>query len=815
MNDLKFAFRQLLKNRGFTIVAVLSLSLGIGAGTAIFSLVNAILLRSLPVPNPHALRVLQWTGTETRMRSISGYFNVTGNRTIAECVSPSLFLSLREKGAELADIFAFAPLDDVIVRARNEAFAANGMVVSDNFFSALGVRPIIGRLFAPGNNDSDAAQQAVITFDWWAKHFGQDPGVLGQKVAINGSSLTIIGVLSRGFSGVRPGDPRGFYVLLAPESQFLERPVSSPEHWWVRLMARLRPAGGDKQLESALNVVFTREAETQMKEPKIQVQPGRGGLAFDRNNYGKPLLLMLAAVGLVMLVACANLAGLSLARGAARQHELAVRAALGACRWRLIRQSLTESLMLAMLGGALGVLLAIWGKAAMSRLLAGSADGLQYDFTLDLTVLSFTLAAALVTALVSGLLPALRAGRVDPLNGLKARGALGAPRLRAGRALVVAQIALSLLLLSGAGLYLRTLANLKNINAGFDTEKLLVFQVNPGFAGYKDAQLAGFYERVQDSVATIPGARGATLLVFPLLDNKSSSGGFNFPGRAVSPSEDLQTYRLVVGETFFATLGIPVLQGRALSAADTDSTLKVIVINETFAQKYFPGENPLGQTINTWKADWRIVGVCRDAKYQHIKEAVPPTAYIPFRQFPLRYGAYFAVRTALPPLSLATAVRKVVATIDPAVPVAHLTTQEQLLDGTISQEWLFATLCGALAGFALLLSCIGLYGLMAFNVTSRTSEIAIRMAVGAQPGEVARSILREALVLAATGIGAGMPAMFAVTSLINSQLYGVRPNDPATLTMVTVALVTVALFSAWVPARRAARVNPIEALRTE
>jgi predicted permease len=815
MNDLKFALRQLLKNPGFTTVAVISLALGIGAGTAIFSLVNAILLRSLPVPNPHELRVLQWTGTDARMRSISGYFNVEGNRSTAECVSPTVFLNLREKGAEIADIFAFAPLDDVIARARHEAFAANGMVVSDNFFSALGLRPFIGRLFAPGANDPNAAQQAVITFDWWEKHFGQDPEVVGQTVTLNGSALAIVGVLPRGFSGVHPGNPRGFYVLLTPESQFLERPVSSSDHWWVRLMARLRPGGSDHRLKAALDVVFSREAAEQMKNPGILVQPGQGGLAFDRNTYGKPLLLMLGAVGLVMLVACANLAGLSLARGAARHHELALRAALGAGRWRLIRQSLAETMLLGVLGGGLGVLVAIWGRTAISRLLAGSLDGLQYDFSLDVTVLSFTVAAALLTALLSGLLPALRAGRADPLAGLKARAALGVPRLQAGRVLVVAQIALSVLLLSAAGLYLRTLDNLKQIDAGFDTERLLVFQVNPGFAGYKDAQLAAFYDQVQTSLTALPGVRGATPTVFPLLDNKSSSGGFSFSDRAGSASDNLSTYRLVVGETFFSTMGIPMLRGRGLSAADADGASKVIVINETFARKYFHNEDPLGRSINTWRADWRIVGVCRDAKYQNIKEPVPPTAYISFRQFPLRYGTFYAVRTALPPLTLATAVRKAVAGIDPAVPVARVTTQDQLLDASLSKERLFAALCGALALFALLLSCIGLYGLMAFNVARRRNEIGIRMAIGARPVDVARAIVHEALILAAVGIGAGLPAAFAVARLIQGHLYGVPPNDPATLGVVIAALVAVALLAAWLPARRASKVDPIEALRSE
>jgi predicted permease len=814
--DVRFGLRMLRKNPGFTAVAVLSLALGIGAATAVFSLVNAILLRSLPVPNPQELRVLQWTGVDARPRSISGQVSTSGNRATAECVSPSRFFSLREQGAGLADIFAFAPLEDAVARARHEAFPASGMVVSDNFFSALGVRPAVGRLFAPGDAGAGGSGEVVITFEQWERHFSRDPGVVGQSLTFNGHSLTIIGVLPRGFSGVQPGKPRGFYVLLTAGSPFGERAVSVADHWWVRLMARLQPDVTDARLAAALNTAFVPEAESQMKQPEILVQPGGGGLAFDRNAYGKPLLLVLAVIGLVLLVACANIAGLLLARGAARQHELAVRAALGAGRWRIVRQSLTESLLLALLGGGLGVLIATQGRTIIARLLAPSANGLRYDFSLDLTVLAFAFTVALVTALLSGLLPALRAGNADPLSGLKARTALGMPRLRAGRVLVVAQIGLSLVLLSGAGLYLRTLLNLRQIDAGFDTEKLLVFQLNPGFAGYQETQLTAFYNRVQASLSAIPGVQGASLTVFPLLDNKSSSGGFAFKSRPMGPNENPQTFRLVVGETFFATLGLSVLRGRGLSAADADDASKVIVVNEAFARKYFPNDgDPLGHTINTWRADWRIVGVCQDAKYENIRDVVPPTIYIPFRQFPLRYGAYFAVRTALPPMALANAVRKSVAAIDPNVPVANLTTQDQLISGTISQERLLATLCGALAAFALVLACIGLYGLLSFNVARRTNEIGVRMAIGAQPWDVARVILREAMLLAAIGVGFGLPMAFAVTRLIRSQLYGVQPNDPMTLFVVTTALIAVAGLAAWLPARRAARVNPMIALRHE
>jgi predicted permease len=810
--DLRFALRQLIRSPGFTAVSVLSLALGIGSATAIFSLVNAILLRSLPVPNPHELRELRWAGTEARIPSWDG----------AASVSPPVFFSLREQGAKQAEIFGFSPLEDVIVRTQREAFTAKGMMVSENFFSGLGVWPLIGRPLAAGEDYAGASMNIVISHDCWERHFAIDPSVVGQTIALNGTSFTIIGVLPRGFSGVQLGNPSEFYVPLSAHSPFLYRPITETFHWFVRLMARLRPGASDAQLGAALDVVFAREVGALMKEPRMLVEPGHGGTTYDRISYRRPLLLMLGVVGLVMLVSCANLAGLSLARGAARQHELAVCAALGAGRWRLIRQSLTESLVLALFGGGLGVLLANWGRTAIARLLAGSAGELRYDFSLDRTVLGFTLVVALITALLSGLLPALRAGRVDPLSGFKTRGALGARRLRTGRVLVAAQICLSLVLLAGAGLYLRTLVNLTRIDAGFSTEKLLLFQLNLRGSNYATAQPAQFYGRVQASLAAIPGVKGATLLEFPLLNNSNSSGGFTFFGRPADPSVNLQTRRLTVGETFFATMGIPVLQGRGLSEGDSEGTPKVIVVNETFVRKYLPDKNPLGQTVKMWDAGWQIVGVCRDAKYTNLKEAVPPTTYFPFRQrFYSRFrqthlrGAYFAVRATLPPLTLTTAVRKAVAEIDAGVPIVRITTQEEVRDQGISQERLFATLCGALGGLAVLLSCIGLYGLMAYHVARRTSEIAIRKALGATRCQISGPILREALWLACIGVAAGLPASIAVTRLIKSQLFGVQPNDPLTLLLVIITLVAIALFSAWLPARQAAKVDPMAALRVE
>jgi predicted permease len=815
MNDLKFAIRQLLKNPGFTAVAVVSLALGIGACVAVFSIVNGVLLRSLPVPDPQDLRVLRWTGTEARLRSFSGDSTEDGGRLTGDAVSTPLFQELRERAANLADVFAFAPLNDVVVRAREAAFSSRGMVVSDNFFAALRATPLMGRLFHPADSDPDVARQVVISHEWWTRHFASDPAVCGRAITLDGGAFTIIGVLPSAFPGVRAGDGREFYAVMAPGSPFLETAATSTEHWWARLMARMKPDVGDAQLKAALDVVFARAAGGQMKSPGMLVQAGNAGLAPDRAQLRKPLMLMLGAVGVVMLATCVNLAGLSLARGAARQHELAVRAALGALRWRLIRQSLVESLTLSLVGGALGGLLSLAGAKAIARLLAGSTEGLRHDTSINFSVLGFCAATTLVTAALSGLLPALRAGRVDAVEALKTRGPLNAPRLRVGRALVAAQIGLSLVLLTGAGLYLRTVANLKNINAGFDTEKLLVFQINPRAGGYNDAQIAGFHEQLQNRLAATPGVKDATMMMNPLLDNQIWAGGFSFPNRATPAAGNLQTHRLLVGERYFSTMGIPMLQGRALSAGDDAGSFKAIVVNETFAKKYLPGENPIGQAVNFLRGNWQIVGVCGDTKYGNLKEPAPPTAYLSFRQMPFNYRASFAVRTLLPPLEVATAVRQVVASINPSIPVSRIVTQEQLRDGNISQERLFANLCGGLAGVALLLSCVGLYGLMAHNVGRRTGEIAIRMAIGAQPRRIASSFLREALALALVGIGAGLPAALGATRLIESQLYGLPAHDPLTLTLAMAVLLAVALLAAWLPARRASRVHPMVALRAE
>jgi len=837
LRDLRCAIRSLAKSPCFAVIAVLSLAFGIGANTAVFSLIDAVLLASLPVPNPQELRVIQWSGIGAKtgnfngsMVSQGGPARSTGSmayagrtdsakRTVADAFTYPQYLLLRGQAAPLAEISSYTNLYEVTVRARQEPFASNGLMVSDNFFRCLGVRPLLGRLFGAEEAGPGVAPVVVISHGWWERQFGLDPAVIGATVSLNGHAFTVVGVLPDAFHGVHMGDRAEFYVPMSAQPQLMPTwPLTSPEHWWIKLLARMRPGAQPAALQAALDAAFSHEAASAMRDPSIVVLDGRAGPGWNRDQYRQSLLLLLGVSGVVILIACANLAGLSLARSASREHEFAVRAALGSGRWRLIRQSLTESLLIAALGGGLGLVLAIWGRTAISRLLAGSPEGLHYDIALDWTVLGFTLCLALFTALLSGLLPAWRAGRVDPVGGLKSRTGAGAPKLRAGRMLVAAQIALSVLLLAGAGLYARTLVNLVRVNPGFATENLLLFRLAPGTAGIRREAATAFFEQALEATARIPGVRSSTLCGHVLLSYSGSGGSFfTLPARPeLTGDAHPSASRLNVSETFFSTMEIPIVLGRGFTAADTGSAQKVVVVNRTFVDKYFPDRNPTGQALKLGKEDWQIVGVCADAKYTDLRSAIPPTVYFTYRQTKSNASAAcIAIRTAQPPFAVVPAARKAIAAISPEVPLSDVTTQEIVRDECMSRERMFATLVGALAGLAVLLACIGLYGLMAYNVARRTGEIGVRLALGATPRMVAWPILREALLLACAGVPVGLLAAAGLSGLIKSQLYGVVPADPATLAATAILLAAIAVFAAWAPARRASNVDPLAALREE
>jgi predicted permease len=824
LRDVRLAARSLAKSPGFAAVAVLSLAIGTGAGTAVFSVVQAVLLRSLPVPNPGQLRILRWEDVDARVRSYDGGARQEGRRwAAADAVSHPTFVALQAQGAAEADIFGFSPLRDAPLVAGGQAFVTNGAMVSANFFSALQVRPQAGRLLAPGDDYAGGRMNVVITHDLWQRHFGLDPNVVGRSLALSGTPFTIVGVLEPGFTGVQPGATCDFYVPMSGVSPFLYTSIGADWHWFVRMMARLRPGGTDARLAAALDVAFAGQTTGVLKQPRMLVEPGHAGLANDRERYRSPLVLMLSAVGLVLLVACANLAGLLLARGAARRREVAVRAALGAGRWRLFQQSLTESLIIALCGGGLGVLLAVWVQPALVRLLAMDADGLHYDFSLNLPVLAFSLGVSLAAALLAGIVPSLRSSRAVPMDALRGRSSLVGLRLRTGRVLVVAQVCLSLIVLSSAALFVRSLANLASVDAGFSLERLLLVSLNLRGGEQANANPVRFYERALAAVAAVPGVKASALVEFPLLGPGGSSGSFAaFVGAPPVPGRMMQVRRLRVSESFFSTIGVSILRGRSLSASDSADAAKAVVVNESFVRSYLPGRDPIGMAIPMWDAAWTIVGVCRDAKYSTIKESVPPTAYFPYRQmFYSRFArthlraASIAARTALSPLALASEVRQAVASVDPNVAVTLVTTQEEVRNRSIARERLLAVFGGGLAGVALLLSGVGLFGLMAYSVSRRTAEIGIRMALGATRPAVVRPILQEALLLAAIGAVVGAPLSFVLTRLVTSQLFGVKPGDPLSMMAGVVAVLLAAAGAAWIPAWRAQQIEPTQALRCD
>jgi len=818
---MRYGARMLINSPGFTTVAVLSLGLGIGANTAIFSLLNAVLLKSLPVHNPHELRVVNWVGHNPSVSNYTGSgVRSTSAGQVASSFPYATYRDFRDRGTGFAEVFAFSQLFGCTALTPAGAINADGLMVSGNFFTGYGARTLIGRTLTPDDDRADAEPVVVITYRWWERQFGFDPNALGQTLFLNKVAFTIVGVLPQRYAGPTPGDSTDFYVPMSAQPQLQPHyPLDSYNHWWVEVMTRLASGADEQQARTSLEGVFVQAltapgATTKMDQPGILLEDGSRGPMMARQHMAQPVYVLMAAVGLVLLVACANLASLLLARGAARQHEYAVRGAIGAGRWRLIRQSLTESLLLSLAGGALGLVFAQVGKAVILGMLSSFLGYFHLDTSGDVRVLAFTFAVSLATVLLFGLLPALRSAWVDPVGGIKDRTMLGVPRLRLGKVLVTVQVGLSLLLVVGAGLFVRTFANLSRVDPGFDTENLLLFQLNAGQAGYRDKQLTDFYSGLNRSLEAIPGVRSAGFSSLTPLGGGMSRSGISIPGRPVKPGEHLQADQMIVNESFFATMGIPLLQGRAFEPSDTADSPHVAVVNECFIGSYFPNEYPLGRIFRHGSMDVQIAGVCGNAKYWDIRHEVPPIMYLPYPQW--REGRMcFEVRSVLPPASIVPAVRRTVAAMDRNIPLTDIRTQTEQIGRQLTMERLFATLCSFVALLALLLSCIGLYGLMAYNVARRRNEIGIRMALGARPHDVAWPVIRSALLMAAIGAVFGSAGALAVVRLIRSQLYGVAPHDPATLLGSVLLLLTVAAMAAWLPARRAARVEPMTALRYE
>jgi predicted permease len=849
LQDLRYATRMLLKNPGFAIVAVLTLALGIGANTAIFSVLDSVLLRALPVPNPGELSVLtdpdshgSTFGSQGGERSQLAYSEFQYLRDHNE-----VFSHMLAADSQLPEVAARIGAGSANSQARTEIVRA--LLVSGDYFDTLAIKPAAGQVLTPEMDRArGGAPVAVISYAFWKRRFGLDPSALGRTIQIRSLSFEIIGATPPGFFGETVGRSPDIWVPITMQDAIYpgrDLLTASPEgilnqHLWLQVMGRRKPGITNAQANASLNVVFKRliesvtgpglpeEERRHSLDQHLKVQSAARGASTLHEAFGEPLKFLMALVGLVLLIACANVANLLLARSAARQKEFVMRLAVGADRYRLVRQLLTESLLLAILGACAGIFVAFWADSVLLRMVQGVANGpaaIQLDLQPDARVLGFTLMVTLLTAVLFGLFPSLYATKVD-LAGRMKSNASGAPgessahRLPLSKALVVAQVTFSLVLLVAAGLFVHSLAKLSHTDLGYKRENLLLFRVDASAGGYKGAAITHLYQNLLARISALPGLRGVTMSHDGLFNDAESGDPVAVEGYTPKSGEETHSRFDAVGPGYFSTMGIPILLGREITEQDTPGGLRAAVVNETFAHQFFPNTNPIGKHVrDTYPGnpgDCVVVGVAADAKYNSLREKTPPRIYLPlFNPMWEQNSAAFEVRTFADTASVSASLRSVVQEIGPSLPPINIHTMTGLVDDTLQTDLFIERLSSAFGLLAILLASIGLYGVMAYNVARRTRDIGIRMALGAAPGDVRWQVLRETLVLVFIGIAIGVPAALAGTRLIRSLLFGLGFADPIVIVSAAALLALVAALAGFVPARRASRVDPMVALRYE